>query len=54
MSNSLEYIFTADLRIADEAARKQGWHAYGRTGWIKPDGAQVPFHLLRGAARHKD
>jgi hypothetical protein len=43
MSNSVEYIFAAHLRIAEEAARKQGWHAYGRTGWIKPDGNEVHF-----------
>jgi hypothetical protein len=43
MSNSVEYIFAAHLRIAEEAARKQGWHAYGRTGWIKPDSVQVCF-----------
>ena len=43
MRNSVEYIFAAHLRIAEEAARKQGWHAYGRTGWIKPDGNEVHF-----------
>ena len=43
MSDSVEYLFAADLPMADRAARKQGWHPHGRTGWIEPDGNQVYF-----------
>ena len=43
MSDSVEYLFAADLPMADRAARKQGWHPQGRTGWIKPDGNTVVF-----------
>lgn len=43
MESSVEYQFAAAIGEADQAARKQGWHAYGRTGWIKPDGVQVCF-----------
>jgi hypothetical protein len=44
--SSAEYLFAPNLHIADRAARKQGWHAYGRTGWIKPDGGEVYFISL--------
>jgi hypothetical protein len=43
MASSVEYLFAADIRMADRAARGQGWHPYGRTGWIKPDGNVVHF-----------
>ena len=43
MSDFSQYLFAADLPMADRAARKQGWHPHGRTGWIKPDGNQVYF-----------
>ena len=43
MSDLVEYLFAADLPMADRAARKQGWHPHGRTGWIKPDGNTVVF-----------
>ena len=43
MSDTSEYLFASDLFIAERAARKQGWHPHGRTGWIKPDGNQVHF-----------
>jgi hypothetical protein len=43
MSEATEYLFALDLRIAEQAARKQGWHPHGRTGWIKPDGNEVHF-----------
>jgi hypothetical protein len=43
MSNALEYLFAADIRMADRAARGQGWHPHGTTGWIKPDGNEVHF-----------
>jgi hypothetical protein len=38
MESSVEYLFAADIRLADEAARRQCWRVYGRSGWIKPDG----------------
>jgi hypothetical protein len=31
------------MALADRAARKQGWHPHGRTGWLKPDGNEVYF-----------
>jgi calcineurin-like phosphoesterase family protein len=40
---SVEYLFTADIRLADEAARRQGWRVHGRSGWIKPDGVEIHF-----------
>jgi hypothetical protein len=44
MSDSeVEYLFGSDLPMADRAARRQGWHPHGRTGWIKPDGNTVHF-----------
>jgi hypothetical protein len=43
MAGSADYLFAPNLHIADRAASKQGWHAYGRTGWIKPDGSEVYF-----------
>jgi len=43
MGNSIEYLFASSITLADQAARKQGWHAYGRTGWITPDGNEVHF-----------
>ena len=43
MSNSAEYLFASSITLADQAARKQGWHAHGRTGWITPDGNEVHF-----------
>jgi hypothetical protein len=43
MQGSAEYLFAGDIRIADQAARRQGWQAHGRTGWIKPDGNAVHF-----------
>ena len=39
----LQYLFASSITLADQAARKQGWHAYGRTGWITPDGNEVHF-----------
>jgi hypothetical protein len=38
-----EYLFADSISLADRAARKQGWHPHGRTGWIKPDGSEVHF-----------
>jgi hypothetical protein len=43
MESSVEYFFAADIRIADEAARRQGWQPHGRTGWLKTDGIEVHF-----------
>ncbi len=43
MDDSGEFLFAPNLHIANRAALKQGWHAYGRSGWIKPDGNQVHF-----------
>jgi hypothetical protein len=43
MTNPVEYLFAATIALANQAARKQGWHPYGRTGWIKPDGNEVHF-----------
>jgi hypothetical protein len=43
MEGSVEYFFAADIRVADEAARRQGWHPHGRTGWLKADGNKVHF-----------
>jgi hypothetical protein len=43
MSNAVEYLFAADIRMADRAARLHGWNPHGRTGWIKPDGGEVHF-----------
>ena len=43
MESSVEYLFAADIRMADRAARLQGWNPHGRTGWIKPDGNEVQF-----------
>lgn len=43
MSDAVEYLFAASLHIAERAARKQGWHSHGRSGWIKPDGNEVHF-----------
>jgi hypothetical protein len=43
MSVSIEYLFAATIALADRAARKQGWHPHGRTGWLKPDGNEVHF-----------
>ena len=41
MSTAVEYLFATNLHIADRAARTRGWHAHGRSGWIKPDGNEV-------------
>jgi hypothetical protein len=46
MESSVEYLFAADIRTADEAARRQGWRVHGRTGWIKPDGVEIHFICL--------
>ena len=43
MSDSVEYLFAPTIALADRAARKQGWHPHGRTGWLKPDGNEVLF-----------
>jgi len=43
MSTAVEYLFATNLHIADRAARKRGWRAHGRSGWIKPDGNEVHF-----------
>ena len=43
MSDPVEYLFAATIALADRAARKQGWHPHGRTGWLKPDGNEVHF-----------
>jgi hypothetical protein len=43
MSLPVEYLFAVSIQLADRAARKQGWHPHGRTGWIKPDGIEVHF-----------
>ena len=43
MSTPVEYLFAATLSVAEHAARKQGWHPHGRSGWIKPDGNEVHF-----------
>jgi hypothetical protein len=37
------YLFAGSIQIADRAARKQGWHPHGRTGWLKADGNKVHF-----------
>ena len=46
MAGSVEYLFATNIRLADEAARRQGWRVYGRTGWIKSDGVEVCFICL--------
>jgi hypothetical protein len=46
MGGSVEYLFAADIRLADEAARRQGWRVHGQLGWVKPDGVQVNFICL--------
>ena len=46
MESSVEYLFAADIRLADEAARRQGWRVHGRSGWIKPDGVEIHFICL--------
>ena len=46
MESSVEYLFAASIRLSDEAARRQGWRVYGRTGWLKPDGGEVNFICL--------
>jgi hypothetical protein len=46
MSNAVEYLFAATIALAGRAARKQGWHPHGRTGWLKPDGNEVHFICL--------
>ena len=43
MSTPVEYLFAATLSVADQAARKRGWHPHGRSGWIKPHGNEVYF-----------
>jgi hypothetical protein len=40
---TVEYLFADSIHMADRAARTQGWHPHGRTGWIKPDGIEVHF-----------
>jgi hypothetical protein len=45
MSNALEYLFAANIFLADRAARSLGWRAHG-TGWIKLDGEEVQFICL--------
>src|SRR5262245_22257193 len=40
---SIEYLFAAFIALADHAARKRGWHPFGRTGWVTPDGSEVHF-----------
>jgi hypothetical protein len=42
-ATAVEFLYAAELRIAEHAVRKQGWHAHGRSGWIKPDGGEVHF-----------
>jgi hypothetical protein len=46
MSNAVEYLFAADIFMADRAARSLGWRACGRTGWKKLDGTEVQFICL--------
>jgi hypothetical protein len=46
MESLIEYLFAADIRLADEAARRHGWRVYGRLGWMKPDGVEVHFICL--------
>jgi hypothetical protein len=43
MNHFAEYLFASSLQVANRAALKQGWHAYGLSGWIKPDGNEVYF-----------
>ena len=43
MTESVKYLFAATIALADRAARKQGWHPHGRTGWLKPNGNEVHF-----------
>ena len=40
---SMEYLLANNIGVAERAARRQGWHAHGRSGWIKPDGNEVQF-----------
>lgn len=40
---SVEYLFAANLTVAGQAARKQGWRPRGRTAWVKQDGTFVFF-----------
>ena len=46
MGDSVEYLFASTIALADRAARKQGWHPHGPTGWLKPDGMEVHFICL--------
>jgi hypothetical protein len=46
MNKAVDYLFAADIRTADEAARRQGWKPHGLTGWLKPDGDEVQFISL--------
>jgi hypothetical protein len=43
MHDPVEHLFAVTIALADRAARKQGWHPHGRTGWLKPDGNEVHF-----------
>jgi hypothetical protein len=43
MGDSVEYLFASTFALADRAARKQGWHPHGPSGWLKPDGIQLHF-----------
>ena len=43
MDDPVQYLFATNIHLADRAARKQGWHPHGRSGWTKPDGVQVCF-----------
>ena len=56
MGTALEYLFANNIGIAERAARRQGWHAHGRSGWIKPDGNEVQFicyaEQLAAISRH--
>ena len=42
----IEYLFAASVTIADQAARRQGWHPNGRADWHKLDGTVVHFNCL--------
>jgi hypothetical protein len=46
MESLIEYLCAANIRLADEAARRHGWRVYGRLGWMKPDGVEVHFICL--------
>jgi hypothetical protein len=46
MSNAVEYVFGANVTLADAFARQQGWRPCSRAAWLKRDGTTVHFLCL--------